>query len=49
MNFFKSPVSDPIDIARAGCGDICGAYCEATGGDQTGSTSGSNASSGKSV
>lgn len=49
MNFFKNPFSDSIGIARAGCGEICGGYCEATGGSETGSQSGAEASSGKSL
>ena len=49
MNFFKNPFSDSIGIARAGCGEICDAYCESTGGSQTGSNSGAEASSGKSL
>lgn len=50
MNFFKNLFSDPVIPARAGCGEICDAICEAGSAPATkGGEIGTQASSGKSL
>ena len=50
MNFFKNLFSDPVIPARAGCGEICDAICEAGSAPATkGGETGTQASSGKSL